>query len=58
MEYDFRVKFGVINEISTGTVSVTPDDALQALMETETIQPTIDTDGAMWTAVDGEIFVL
>lgn len=58
MEYDFRVKFGVINEISTGNVNVTPDDALQALMETETIQPAIDTDGAMWTTTGGAIYVL
>lgn len=58
MSYEFKVKFGIINEINTGDINVTPDDALQALMETETIQPTIDTDGAMWTTTGGAIYVL
>lgn len=38
-----------------GTVDVDKDDALQALVETDTIQPLADADGAILTDDNGDI---
>lgn len=57
MSYDFRVKFGVIHEVGS-TITVSPDDAIDALAETDTIQPTADAQGAVYTDYNGKIFVL
>lgn len=57
MGYKFNVKFGVVNEIGS-TITVSPDDAIDALAETDTIQPTADAQGAVYTDNDGKIFVL
>lgn len=40
---------------SGGTVDVDKDDALQALVETDTIQPLADADGAILTDKNGDI---